>query len=241
MVRVALVTGGTRGIGYAISRRLAGDGFKVAANYAANEEAAKRAARELGISVYRWDVGDFSACEAGVRLVQSELGPVDVLVNNAGITRDVFLHKMTLDQWREVLCVDLDSAFNMTRAVIEGMRARSYGRIINIASVNAQKGQIAQTNYSAAKAGIVGFSKALALESAAKGITVNVIAPGYVDTEMVQTVPEPVLERIVAEIPVGRLGQAHEIAAAVSYVAHESSGFMTGATLSINGGQYIPT
>ena len=241
MVRVALVTGGTRGIGYAISQRLAADGYKVAATYAGNEVAAKTAARDLGISVYRWDVGDFSACAAGVQAIEAELGPIDVLVNNAGITRDVFLHKMTLDQWREVLCVDLDSVFNMTRAVIEGMRARAYGRIINIASVNGQKGQIAQTNYSAAKAGVIGFSKALALESAAKGITVNVIAPGYVDTEMVQAVPEPVLKKIVAEIPVGRLGQAQEIAAAVSYVAHESAGFMTGATLSINGAQYIPT
>ncbi len=241
MARVALVTGGTRGIGYAISQRLAADGYKVAANYAGNDAAAQRAAHELGVSVYKWDVSDFNACAVGIGSVVADLGPVDVLVNNAGITRDVFLHKMSLDQWQAVVRVNLDSVFNMSRMVIEGMRARSYGRIINIASVNGQKGQIAQTNYSGAKAGIIGFTKALALESSAKGITVNVIAPGYVDTEMVQAVPADVLKKIVAQIPVGRLGQAQEIAAAVAYVAHENAGFMTGATLSINGAQYIPT
>jgi acetoacetyl-CoA reductase len=241
MARVALVTGGTRGIGHAISKRLAADGYKVAANYAGNDAAAKAAAEELGISVYKWDVSDFDACAAGVKSVEADLGPVDVLVNNAGITRDTFLHKMTLEQWQAVLRVNLDSAFNMSRAVIEGMRARSYGRIINISSINGQKGQIAQTNYSAAKAGLIGFTKALAQENASKGITVNAIAPGYVDTEMVQAVPEEMLKKIVGQIPVGRLGKAEEIAGSVAYLASDVAAFMTGATIAINGGQYIPT
>ena len=241
MGRVALVTGGTRGIGFAISKRLAQNGYKVAANYAGNDEAAGRCAEELGVRCYKWDVSDFNACAEGVKKVEADLGPVDVLVNNAGVTRDTFLHKMTLEQWGTVIRVDLDSVFNMSRAVIEGMRARSFGRIVNISSVNGQKGQIAQTNYSAAKAGLIGFTKALALESATKGITVNAIAPGYVDTEMVQAVPEEVLKKIVAQIGVARLGKAEEIAACVAYLASDEAAFMTGATLSINGGQYIPT
>ncbi|MET0546766.1 MAG: acetoacetyl-CoA reductase [Caulobacterales bacterium] len=241
MTRVALVTGGTRGIGYAISKRLAADGYKVAGNYAGNDEAAQRAAQELGIKVFKWDVSDFDACAAGVKAVETELGPVDVLVNNAGITRDTFLQKMSVEQWSTVIRVNLDSVFNMSRAVIEGMRARNYGRIINISSINGQKGQIAQTNYSAAKAGMIGFTKALAQENASKGVTVNAIAPGYVDTEMVQAVPEEMLKKIIGQIPVGRLGKAEEIAACVAYVASPEAGFMTGATLAINGAQYIPT
>jgi acetoacetyl-CoA reductase len=241
MSRVALVTGGTRGIGFAISQRLAKNGFTVAANYCGNDEAAQRAASELGIKVYKWDVGDFAACAEGVKQVEADLGPVDVLVNNAGVTRDGFLHKMSYEQWQTVIRVDLDSVFNMSRQVIEGMRARGFGRIINISSVNGQKGQIAQTNYSAAKAGVIGFTKALAQESANKGITVNAIAPGYVDTEMVQAVPEEMLKKIVAQIAVGRLGKAEEIGACVAYLASDDAAFITGSTLGINGGQYIPT
>jgi acetoacetyl-CoA reductase len=239
MTRVAFVTGGTRGIGRAISERLAADGYKVAAGYSGNDEAAARAAAELGFMVVKGDVGSFGECQRAVEQVVAELGPVDVLVNNAGITRDGMLHKMTSEQWSEVIRVNLDSLFNMTRLVIEGMRERGYGRIVSISSINGQKGQMGQANYSAAKAGLIGFSKAVAQENARKGITVNVVAPGYIDTEMVRAVPEKVLESIIAQIPVGRLGRADEIADAVAYLASERSGFITGSTISINGGQYI--
>ncbi|MFT3723851.1 MAG: acetoacetyl-CoA reductase [Hyphomonadaceae bacterium] len=239
MAKVALVTGGTRGIGRAITERLAKDGFKVAANFAGNEEAAKLCGKELGVSCYKWDVGDYDACAAGIAQITKDLGPVEVLVNNAGITRDATLHKMTRQQWDDVIRVDLTSAFNLCRLTIEGMRERNYGRIINISSINGQKGQMGQVNYSAAKAGLIGFTKALAQENARKGITVNVICPGYIDTEMVAAVPEKVLEGIIATIPVGRLGKADEIAACVSFLAGADSAFMTGATLTANGGQYI--
>jgi acetoacetyl-CoA reductase len=239
MTKVALVTGGTRGIGRAITERLVRDGFKVAANYAGNEEAAAICSKELGISCYKWDVGDYDACAAGIEQVTRELGPIEILVNNAGVTRDATLHKMSRQQWDDVIRIDLTSAFNLCRLTIEGMRERNYGRVINISSVNGQKGQIGQVNYSAAKAGLIGFTKALAQENAKKGITVNVICPGYIDTEMVQAVPAKVLESIVATIPVGRLGKADEIAACVSFLAGPGSGFMTGATLTANGGQYI--
>ena len=239
MARVALVTGGTRGIGKAISARLKADGFKVAANYAGNAEAAEATAKELGISVYKWDVGDEAQCAEGIAKVVAELGPVDVLVNNAGITRDGQFHKMSSEKWREVIRVDLDSLFYMTRPVIEGMRDRGFGRIINISSINGQKGQFGQENYSAAKAGMIGFTKALAQESAAKGVTVNVVAPGYIDTDMVAAVPEDALKKIIATIPVGRLGKAEEIAAMVAFLASDQAAFITGATMTVNGAQYI--
>ena len=239
MSRVAFVTGGTRGIGRAISERLAADGYKVAAGYSGNEEAARQTAAELGIMVVKGDVGSFEDCQRAVRQAEAELGPIDVLVNNAGITRDGMLHKMTPEQWSEVIRVNLDSLFNMTRLVIEGMRERSYGRIVSISSINGQKGQMGQTNYSAAKAGMIGFTKALALENARKGVTVNCIAPGYIDTEMVQAVPEKVLESIISQIPVGRLGKGEEIADMVAFLAGERAGYVTGATLALNGGQYI--
>ncbi len=239
MTKVALVTGGTRGIGRAISERLVKDGFKVAANYAGNDEAAGKCAAELGLKCYKWDVGDYDACAEGIAAITRDLGPVDVLVNNAGITRDATLHRMTRQQWDDVIRVDLTSAFNLCRLTIEGMRDRNYGRIVNISSINGQKGQVGQVNYSAAKAGLIGFTKALAQENAKKGITVNVICPGYIDTEMVQAVPEKVLESIIATIPVGRLGKAEEIAACVSFLSGQDSGFITGATLTANGGQFI--
>jgi acetoacetyl-CoA reductase len=239
MTKVALVTGGTRGIGRAISERLVKDGFKVAANYAGNDEAAGKCAEELGLKCYKWDVGDYDACAEGIAAITKELGPVDVLVNNAGITRDATLHRMTRQQWDDVIRVDLTSAFNLCRLTIEGMRDRNYGRIVNISSINGQKGQVGQVNYSAAKAGLIGFTKALAQENAKKGITVNVICPGYIDTEMVQAVPAKVLESIIATIPVGRLGKAEEIAACVSFLSGPDSGFITGATLTANGGQFI--
>ena len=239
MARVALVTGGTRGIGKAISARLKADGFKVAANYAGNAEAAEATATELGISVFKWDVGDEAQCAEGIAKVVAELGPVDVLVNNAGITRDGQFHKMSSEKWREVIRVDLDSLFYMTRPVIEGMRDRGFGRVINISSINGQKGQFGQVNYSAAKAGMIGFTKALAQESAAKGVTVNVVAPGYIDTDMVAAVPEDALKKIIATIPVGRLGKAEEIAAMVAFLASEQASFITGATMTVNGAQYI--
>ena len=239
MSKVALVTGGTRGIGRAITERLVKDGFRVAANYAGNEEAATKCAAELGVKAYRWDVGDYDACADGIAAITRDLGQVDVLVNNAGITRDATLHRMTRQQWDDVIRTDLTSAFNLCRLTIEGMRERSFGRIVNISSINGQKGQIGQVNYSAAKAGLIGFTKALAQENAKKGITVNVICPGYIDTEMVAAVPEKVLESIVATIPVGRLGKAEEIAACVSFLAGPGAGFITGATLTANGGQYI--
>ncbi|MEQ1708487.1 MAG: acetoacetyl-CoA reductase [Terricaulis sp.] len=239
MARVALVTGGTRGIGKAISARLKADGFKVAANYAGNSEAAEATANELGVKVFKWDVGDEAQCAAGIAQVAAELGPVDVLVNNAGITKDGLFHKMSAEKWREVLRVDLDSLFFMTRPLIEGMRERGHGRIINISSINGQKGQVGQVNYSTAKAGMIGFTKALAQECASKGVTVNAIAPGYIDTDMVAAVPEEVLKKIIAGIPVGRLGKAEEIAHAVSFLASDGAAFMTGATLTMNGAQYI--
>ena len=240
MARVALVTGGTRGIGAAISIALKDAGCSVAASYGGNDEAAKAFKEANGISVYKWDVGDFDACIAGVARVEGDLGPIDVLVNNAGITRDGMFHKMSHENWRAVLSTNLDSLFNMTRGVIEGMRARGYGRIISISSVNGQKGQMGQSNYSAAKAGLIGFTKALAQENAFKGITVNAVAPGYIGTEMVLAVPEEVLKtKILPQIPVGRLGQPEEIARCVAFLASEDAGFITGSTLTANGGQYM--
>jgi acetoacetyl-CoA reductase len=239
MSKVALVTGGTRGIGRAITERLAKDGYKVAANYAGNDEAATKCAEELGIKAYKWDVGDYDACAGGISQIAKDLGPIDILVNNAGITRDATLHRMTRQQWDDVIRTDLTSAFNLCRLTIEGMRERNFGRIVNISSINGQKGQIGQVNYSAAKAGLIGFTKALAQENAKKGITVNVICPGYIDTEMVQAVPKNVLDGIIATIPVGRLGTAAEMAACVSFLSGADSGFITGATITANGGQYI--
>jgi acetoacetyl-CoA reductase len=240
MSRVALVTGGTRGIGHAVVARLKADGFKVAAGYANDEETAKATAKEYGVMIVKGNVGEFESCRRAVAEVEAELGPIDVLVNNAGITRDSMLHRMTPEQWNEVIFVNLASLFNMSRQVIDGMRQRGYGRIINITSINGQKGQMGQTNYSAAKAGAIGFTKALALETANKGITVNAVAPGYTDTEMVRAVPETVLQQIVAGIPVGRLGKAEEIAACVAFLAREDASFITGACLTANGGQYMP-
>jgi len=239
MTRVALVTGGTRGIGAAISIALKNAGFKVAANYGGNDEAAATFKNETGIAVFKWNVSDFDDCAAGVAKVEAELGPIDVLVNNAGITRDATLHRMTKEKWREVISTDLDSVFNMCRHVIEGMRARNYGRIISISSINGQKGQVGQTNYSAAKAGVIGFSKALAQENASKGITVNVVCPGYINTDMMKDLRPDVLKGIVDTIPIGRLGESQEIADGVLYLAAEQAGFITGATLTINGAQYI--
>ena len=239
MARVALVTGGTRGIGKAISARLKADGFKVAANYAGNSEAADATARELGVCVYKWDVGSAQACKDGIAKVEADLGPVDVLVNNAGITKDGFFHKMSAEQWEDVIRVDLNSLFYMTRPVWEGMRSRGFGRVINISSINGQKGQAGQVNYSAAKAGMIGFTKALAQEGAMKGVTVNCVAPGYIDTDMVAAVPEDVLKKIIGTIPIGRLGKAEEIASMVAYLASDQASFITGATMTVNGAQYI--
>jgi acetoacetyl-CoA reductase len=239
MARVALVTGGTRGIGRAIVERLKADGMKVAAGYSGNDAAAQACASELGVMVIKGNVGSFDDCRQAVAAVEAELGPIDVLVNNAGITRDGVFHRMNSEQWSEVIRVNMDSLFNMTRQVIEGMREREWGRIVNISSINGQKGQIGQTNYSAAKAGMIGFTKALALENAKKGVTVNCIAPGYIDTEMVQAVPEKVLESIIGQIPVGRLGRGDEIADMVAFLAGEQAGYVTGSTLSLNGGQYM--
>ena len=240
MARVALVTGGTRGIGASICKALKAAGHKVAANYGGNDAAAEKFKAETGISVYKWDVSAFEACAEGVKKVEAELGPVEILVNNAGITRDGAFHKMTIEQWTAVINTNLGSLFNMTRPVIEGMRARKFGRVINISSINGQKGQFGQVNYSAAKAGDIGFTKALALENAKGGITVNVICPGYINTEMVQAVPKEVLEKsILPLIPIGRLGEPEEIARAVVFLAAEDAGAITGSTLSINGGQYM--
>ena len=240
MVRVALVTGGTRGIGAAVSQALQTAGYRVAATYAGNAEAAKAFMSRTGISSYQWDIGDFEACAIGVKSVEASLGPIDVLVNNAGIARDATLHKMSRTQWDAVIRTNLDGAFNMCRQVIDGMRARRYGRIINVSSINGQKGQFGQTNYSAAKAGELGFTKALALETARLGITVNAICPGYIHTEMLDAVPRDVLEKsILPQIPVGRLGRPEEIARAVVFLAAEEAGFITGSTLSINGGPYM--
>jgi acetoacetyl-CoA reductase len=239
MTRVALVTGGTRGIGAAISKALASADHKVAATFAGNTEKAEAFRKETGIAVFRWDVTDPAACAEGVKRVEAEVGPVDILVNNAGIARDGWFHKMDYQAWSAVLKTNLDSMFTMTRPVIEGMRDRNFGRIVNISSINGQKGQLGQVNYSAAKAGIIGFTKSLAVENARKGITVNCICPGYIDTEMVLAVPEKVMEGIVAAIPMNRLGKAEEIASLVVYVASNEAAFMTGAVLSINGGQYM--
>ncbi len=239
MSRVAVVTGGTRGIGHAISIELKKRGFRVAANYGGNEEAARKFQAETGIPIFKWDVGNYEACVAGLKQVETQVGPISVIVNNAGITRDAMLHRMTYEQWRDVIRVDLDSMFNMVQPVINGMRDRNFGRIINISSINGQKCQMGQSNYSSAKAGVIGFTKALAQENAKKGITVNCVAPGYIDTEMVHAVPEKVLEGIIAQIPVGRLGKAEEIGKWVAFLASEDAGFMTGATLTVNGGQYF--
>ena len=239
MARVALVTGGTRGIGRAIAERLKADGIKVAAGYSGNDEAAAECAKTLGIMVVKGTVGNFADCKAAADAVAAELGPIDILVNNAGITRDGVFHRMSPEQWGEVIRVNMDSLFNMTRQVIEGMREREWGRIINISSINGQKGQVGQTNYSAAKAGVIGFTTALALENAKKGVTVNCVAPGYIDTEMVQAVPAKVLEGIIAQIPAGRLGSGEEIADTVSFLAGERAAYVTGTTLSLNGGQYL--
>ena len=240
MSRVAVVTGGTRGIGAAISKALKETGCNVAANYGGNDEAASKFKNETGIGVYKWDVSDHKACADGLAKVESDLGPVEVLVNNAGITRDTMFHRMDWDKWSAVINTNLSSLFNMCRPVIEGMRERGFGRIINISSVNGQKGQMGQTNYSAAKAGELGFTRALAQENAFKGITVNAICPGYIGTEMVRAVPEDVLkEKILPHIPVGRLGEPEEIARCVVFLASDDAGFITGSTLSANGGQLM--
>jgi acetoacetyl-CoA reductase len=239
MARVAIVTGGTRGIGRAISLGLKNAGCKVAATYAGNEEAARKFTRETDIQSFKFDVADFKACEAAVKRIEEELGPVDILVNNAGITRDAVLHKMSPEQWSEVIATNLGSCFNMCRLVIDGMRERRFGRIVNIGSINGQAGQYGQVNYAAAKSGIHGFTKALAQEGASRGVTVNAIAPGYIDTDMVRAVPPNVLEKIVARVPVGRLGQADEIARGVLFLVSDEGGFVTGSTLSINGGQHM--
>ena len=239
MSRVALVTGGTSGIGEAICLALKNAGFTVVATYAGNDEAAKQFTADTGIEAHRFDVGDYDACQSEVAKIQSEVGPVEVLINNAGITRDGTMHKMTFEQWNQVIQTNLTSCFNMCHAVLDGMRERGFGRIVNIGSINGQAGQYGQVNYAAAKSGIHGFTKALAQEGAGKGITVNAIAPGYIATEMVRAVPENVLEKIVARIPVGRLGEASEIARGVVFLTADDAGFITGSTLSINGGQHM--
>jgi acetoacetyl-CoA reductase len=240
MARVAVVTGGTRGIGAAISKALKAAGYEVAANYGGNDEAAQKLNAETGIAVHKWDVGSYEACVAGIKAVEAKLGPIDILVNNAGITRDTMFHKMTAEQWSAVINTNLGSLFNMCRPLIEGMRDRGFGRIINVSSVNGQKGQMGQVNYSAAKAGEIGFTKALAQENARKGITVNAISPGYIGTDMVRAVPKEVMEKtILPLIPVGRLGEPEEIARCVLFLASEDAGYITGSTLSANGGQYM--
>ncbi|MBV7255766.1 acetoacetyl-CoA reductase [Pacificimonas sp. WHA3] len=236
---VAIVTGGSRGIGAAISERLRDDGVTVIANYGGNDERAKAFTAETGIDAMKWDVADYDACQAGVKAVEEKHGPVTILVNNAGITRDGTLLKMDREMWEDVINVNLGGCFNMSKAVFPGMKARSFGRIVSIGSINGQGGQYGQVNYAAAKSGIHGFTKALAQEGARFGVTVNALAPGYIDTDMVAAVPEPVLEKIVAKIPVGRLGQAREIANGVAFLCGEDAGFITGSTLSINGGQHM--
>ncbi|NJL07130.1 MAG: acetoacetyl-CoA reductase [Methylacidiphilales bacterium] len=241
MGHVVLVTGGTRGIGGAVCRSLQAAGHKVAANYASNDTAAAKFKEETGIPVYKWDISSYEACAAGIKQVEAEVGPIEILVNNAGITRDAMFHRMTIEQWTAVVNTNLNSLFNMCRPVIDGMRERNFGRIIVISSMNGQKGQIGQTNYSASKAGEIGFVKSLALENAKKGITVNAICPGYIGTEMVQAVPKDVLEKsILPLIPVGRLGDPDEIARAVMFLVDDKEGFITGAQISLNGGQYMP-
>jgi acetoacetyl-CoA reductase len=239
MARTALVTGGSRGIGAAIALALKGAGYKVAANYAGNDEAAQKFKAETGIPVYKWSVADYDACAAGIGKVEADLGPVDVLVNNAGITRDAPFHKMTREQWDEVIGTNLNGVFNMTHPVWPGMRERKFGRVITISSINGQKGQFAQANYSASKAGDLGFTKALAQEGARAGITVNAICPGYIATDMVMAVPEKVRESIIAQIPTGRLGEAAEIGRCVVFLASDDAGFITGSTITANGGQYF--
>lgn len=239
MSRVAIVTGGTRGIGAATSTTLRDAGYKVAANYVGNDERAQAFKAQTGIAVYKWDVASFDACAASVAQIEKELGPVDVVVNNAGITRDATLHRMTFEAWQEVINTNLGSCFNMSRAVFPGMRERKFGRIVNVGSINGQAGQYGQVNYAAAKSGIHGFTKALAQEGAAHGVTVNAIAPGYIDTDMVAAVPERVLEKIIEKIPVGRLGKANEIARAILFLVADDAGFITGSTLSVNGGQHM--
>jgi acetoacetyl-CoA reductase len=239
VARVALVTGGTRGIGAGICKALKAAGYSVVANYGGNDEAAAKFTAETGIPAYKWDVGDYDACAAGIAKVEADVGPVDILVNNAGITRDGFFHKMTKEQWRAVITTNLDSLFNMTRPVIEGMRARNFGRVVVISSINGQKGQLGQVNYAAAKAGDIGFVKALAQEGAGKGITVNAVCPGYIMTDMVAAMPEEVLKKIASGIPVGRLGEVSDIARCVAFLVSDEAGFITGSTISANGGQYM--
>ena len=239
MSRVALVTGGSRGIGAAISAALKAEGYTIAATYAGNDEKAAAFTAKTGIKTYKWDVSDYDACNSGITQVEADLGKIEVLVNNAGITRDAPFHKMTRDQWTDVMRTNLDGVFNMTHPLWNGMRERKFGRVINISSINGQKGQFAQANYSAAKAGDIGFTKALAQEGARAGITVNAICPGYIATEMVLAVPEKVRDSIVAQIPAGRLGEASEIARCVVFLASDDAGFITGATLTANGGQYM--
>jgi len=240
MGRVALVTGGTRGIGAACCKALKEAGYKVAANYGGNDDAANAFKKETGIPVFKWDVGDYLACEQGVIAVENEVGPVEVLVNNAGISRDAMLQKMTHEQWTQVIRTDLDSVFNMTRQVINGMRERSFGRVINISSINGQQGMLGLSNYCSAKAGMIGFTRAVALEGARKGVTANAIAPGYVATELLAGVSDKVMEAIVGQIPVGRLGEAEEVARCVVFLAADESAWITGSTLTINGGQLMP-
>ncbi|WP_421872178.1 acetoacetyl-CoA reductase [Nitratireductor rhodophyticola] len=238
-MKTALVTGGTRGIGAAIATALKEAGYQVAANYAGNDEAAARFTEETGIATYKWSIADYDACAEGVAKIEADLGPVDILVNNAGITRDVMFHKMMPEDWRAVVDVNLNGVFNMTHQVFAGMRSRKFGRIISISSINGQKGQMGQANYSAAKAGEIGFTKALAQEGARFNVTVNAICPGYIATDMVMAVPEAVREKIIAQIPVGRLGEASEIARSVLFLASDDAGFVTGSTLTVNGGQYF--
>ena len=239
MSRVALVTGGSRGIGAAISTALKAEGYTVAATYAGNDEKAEAFTGKTGIKTYKWDVSDYDACVAGIAAVEADLGPVDILVNNAGITRDAPFHKMSREQWNDVMRTNLDGVFNMTHPLWNGMRGRKFGRVVNISSINGQKGQFAQANYSAAKAGDIGFTKALAQEGARAGITVNAVCPGYIATEMVMAVPKKIRDSIVAQIPTGRLGEASEIARCVVFLASDDAGFITGSTLTANGGQYI--
>ncbi|MCT8159449.1 acetoacetyl-CoA reductase [Pseudoruegeria sp. SHC-113] len=240
MARTALVTGGTRGIGAAIAKKLKAEGYNVAATYGGNDEAAKAFTAETGIATFKWSVGDYEACKEGIAKVEAEVGPVDVLVNNAGITRDAPFHRMTPEQWHEVIDTNLTGVFNMSHNVWGGMRERKFGRIVTISSINGQKGQFAQANYAASKAGDIGFTKALAQEGARAGITVNVICPGYINTEMMSTIPEKVMnEVILPQIPVGRLGEADEIARCVAFLASDDAAFITGSTISANGGQYM--
>jgi len=239
MARTALVTGGTQGIGAAISMALKADGHTVVAVYIGDDKVPETFKSETGIAIYKWDVGDSDACQKGIAKVTAEVGAIEILVNNAGITRDAPLHKMTLEQWQEVMSTNLTAVFNMTRGVIEPMRKQGFGRIINIASINGQKGQFGQANYAATKAGVIGFTKSLALEGARKGITANVVSPGYINTDMMKTLSEEIMASIIAQIPAGRLGEADEVARCVSFLAADEAGFINGATLSVNGAQYL--